>query len=298
MELVFLARVMPPTRLVLALAGAALLTGCPGAIDDPQRFRNGAGHCPDDFDVEADLFRATCAELGCHTGGPSLAAAGLDLGAPGVGPRLLAHRSRECGGRSLIDPYHLGDSYLVEKVDEDVPSCGDRMPSGLAPLNGIERVCLTEYLTALAASATADGAVPPVLDGATPAGDAGTPAPVTIEAEAMSLTGYEPDAVNAGVIRIPDLATTGTASATFEGIAATYRMTIHVWAEADGQSTLTVRAGGVQIADETYPLASADLEPVALGPYELQLAPGDVIELEGQVGGAAWARVDRLEIAP
>lgn len=158
------------------LAAAAILTGCPGSIDDPARFRNVGSTCPDDFDVEADLFRATCAQLGCHTGGPSLAAAGLDLGAPGVGQRLLSHRSAECGGRLLVDPNDLGASYLLEKVDRDEPECGERMPDGMAPLNATERACLGAYLEALAATVP-DGAVPPPLPdaGGPPPSDGGEP---------------------------------------------------------------------------------------------------------------------------
>lgn len=281
------------------LVAAGLLTGCPGSIDDPARFRNVAGQCPSDFDVEADLFRRTCAQLGCHTGGPTLAAAGLDLAAPAVGPRLLAHRSSECGGRPLVDLYHLGDSYLLEKVDEDVPECGERMPDGMEPLNPVERTCLDEYLQALVAAHGGDGAVPPPLDAGTPPPtDGGAARLRVVEAEGMTLDGYEPDAANPSVIRIPDGATTGTATHAFEGPAGAYRVTLHVWAESDGQPELTLRVGGAQIATETYPLATADLEPATLGPFPVELSTGAVIVLEGHATDAAWARIDRMELEP
>ncbi len=287
-----------PTAPTLALA-AALLTGCPGSIDDPSRFRNVAGTCPSDFDVEVDLFRQTCAQLGCHTGGPTLAAAGLDLGAPGVGPRLLAHRSSECGGRALVDPYHLGDSYLVEKVDEDVPACGERMPDGMEPLNPVERACLGEYLEALVASHAGDAAVPPPADaGAAAPEGGGAPRALTVEAEAMVLDGYAPDAASPAVIRIAEGATTGTATHAFDGPPGAYRVTVHVWAELDGQPELTLRVGGTQVATETFPLPATDLEPVALGPFPVELARGDAIVLEGHAAGNAWARIDRMELAP
>jgi hypothetical protein len=150
-----------PSRLARALiaACALVLAGCPGSIDDPSRFRAAANAiCPDDFDVERDLFARTCAQLTCHTGGPTLAASGLDLSAPGVRERLLMHTSADCAGRPLIDPERVEDSYLFVKVDQDSPPCGDRMPSGMAVLNPIERACLGEYVSALIAPS--DGGVP------------------------------------------------------------------------------------------------------------------------------------------
>lgn len=279
---------------------ALLMVGCPGSIDDPLEFRRGAANaCPDDFDVEQDLFERTCGDLGCHTGGPSVAAAGLDLAAPGVGERMLLHTSDECGGIALIDRQNVESSYLIAKLGDD-PLCGDRMPSGGGALNPTERACLDRYLDSLLRWANDAGLPPPEppVDAGAPSDAAMTAMPVTIEAEAMSLTGYAVDPEHAGVIRISDGATEGSASTTFTDAAARYTLHVHVGAEVDGQPTLTIRIGDEEVATETYPLGTEDVEPAVLGPYEVDLAPGDVITLEGQVDDGAWARVDRLELTP
>src|SRR5690606_1523924 len=129
-------------------------------------------------------------------------------------------------------------------------------------------------------------------------GDAGEPSPVTIEAESMTLSGYEVDSANAGLIRIPEGQASGTARAAFQGARSTYHVTIHARAEIDGQPTLILRIAEAQVAEETYPLATTVLEPATFGPYDVELAPGDEIVLEGRAADGAWARVDRLEVVP
>jgi hypothetical protein len=282
----------------LTLLGV-VLSGCPGSIDDPQPFREHiASTCPPDFDVERDLFRRTCGQLSCHTGGPQLSAAGLDLSAPGMGARLLTHVSgnEDCLARPLIDPTRsLEDSYLYEKLDEDQPSCGDRMPLGLPPLTRGERVCLDTYLRTL----MGDGGVPMPLDGGPPVEpDAGPPPSLWVEAEAMQLDGYVVDPVNPDLIRLPDGVATGTATTTFDGPARTYRLRIVVVLEADGQPQIAVRVDGTVAGTFTYPLSEVDFQPTTLGPVDVSLRPGSVIALEGTVGGMAWARVDQIEVAP
>ncbi|MEC7520395.1 MAG: hypothetical protein VYE22_11045 [Myxococcota bacterium] len=290
-------------RLTLLLLAAAALTGCPGSIEDPARFRAAAaGACPPSFDVEQDLFARTCGTLGCHTGGPTLAAAGLDLTTAGVGGRLLEQTSVECDGRPMIHPTDLGQSYLLDKLGED-PACGDPMPQGLPPLNGTERACLEQYLADLS------GLEVPSDAGVMPAGDAGDepppdggvgPAPetVTLQAEAMTLNGYVVDTADATLIRLPDGTTSGTATATFEGAAGSYALRLHGVTESDGAPRVTVRVAGEVVLEETYPLAAEGLEPRAFGPVDVALSPGDTIVIEGAAEANAWARVDRLELTP
>lgn len=280
-----------PSRL-LALAFVAVLSGCPGSIDDPTPFVEHEGSsCPDTYDVERDLFGGTCAQLACHSGG-SIAAAGLDLAAPNIGERIMAHRSVDCGGRALVNPADLEGSYMMEKVDAIEPACGDQMPSGLEPLSPIERTCLMEYLQALAGSV--DGGVPPALD----AGTIEPPlAPIEIEAEAMTLEGYVVDTVHPDLIRLPDTVPMGIASATID-TAGTYQLRVYAIREPDGQPSLSVRVGGVEVASETFALGTADIEPIVLGPYEVDVAAGDRIELVGASNMGAWARVDRVELTP
>ena len=311
-------------RLPSVLLAAVALSGCPGSIDDPSPFFAAAAtSCPSEYDVEVDLLQRTCGQLGCHTGGPSLAAAGLDLAAANVGDRLLAHTSAECGGRPLVDPSDFHDgSYLLVKVTDPDPPCGERMPAGMPPLNGTQMACLEQYLAELAGvSLDQDGAVPdvdagppPLMDDAGPPGDAGpptdagppldggpppTPEAVTYQAEAMTLTTYEVDAADTTLIRLPDGATTGSASVAFDGVPASYSLIVHAVAEADGQPTLRIHVAGALVATETYPLASgAANEPITFGPYSVTLAAGDEILLEGDANASAWARVDSVEVTP
>lgn len=293
------------------LALSTLLTGCPGRIDDPLAFREAAAaRCPSSFDVERDLFARTCGSLGCHTGGPTIAAAGLDLSTAGIRDRLMTHVSVDCDDRPLIEVGNMEGSLLMQKVGES-PPCGDRMPAGLPPLNPTEMACLTEYVASLTGDVGDGGMPPPPADAGAPTPyDAGAPtgpdagpgpAPteaVTFEAEAMTLDVYEVDAADATVIRLPDGSTTGTARATFDGAAGTYQLTVHAIAENDGTPTLTVRVAGTEVAAVTYPLTAAGLEPYAVGPYTVDLAPGDEILLEGFAESGAWARVDRVEVQP
>lgn len=112
----------PALRRVLPLGwllGAALWGACPGRLEDPERFRE----CV--IDVEVDIFRQTCATSGCHVAGPN-AAAGLDLTSPDVASRLL-NKPSTCNGKLFLSGPNEG--YLLEKVTQDTPACGTRMPA-------------------------------------------------------------------------------------------------------------------------------------------------------------------------
>lgn len=112
----------PGLRRVLPLGwvlGAALWVACPGRIEDPERFRECA------IDVEVDVFRQTCGASGCHVAGSS-AAAGLDLTSPGVASRLV-NKPSTCNGKLYLSGPDEG--YLLEKVSQDMPACGTRMPA-------------------------------------------------------------------------------------------------------------------------------------------------------------------------
>lgn len=112
----------PSLRRVLplgSLLGAALWVACPGRIEDPDRFRE----CQ--IDVEVDIFRQTCAASGCHVAGTN-AAAGLDLTSPGVASRLV-NKPSSCNGKLFLSGPDEG--YLLEKVSQEMPACGTRMPA-------------------------------------------------------------------------------------------------------------------------------------------------------------------------
>jgi hypothetical protein len=99
--------------------GAGVWLACPGHIDDPERFRQCA------IDVEVDVFRQTCGASGCHVAGAN-AAAGLDLTSPGVASRLV-NKPSTCNGKLYLSGPSEG--FLLEKVSQDMPTCGTRMPA-------------------------------------------------------------------------------------------------------------------------------------------------------------------------
>ena len=117
------------------LAVGALLTGCPGNLDRPERFFMDAGDCSD---VEKLIFIPTCGGAGCHES-PG-AANNLDLVTPGAAGRIKAAVST-CQGKPMA-------SFLLEKVKAS-PSCGASMPLGSDPLGPNELKCLEGYLSKL-----------------------------------------------------------------------------------------------------------------------------------------------------
>ncbi|MBF5044437.1 hypothetical protein FGE12_18705 [Aggregicoccus sp. 17bor-14] len=131
-----------PRLLLLGVAPLLLLAtaGCPGRLEDPERFGGDAvGTCT--LDVEKTLLPTSCGGGGCH--GASKPAANLDLESQGVGRRLVGVPSA-CGGKPLVS---AGTSYFLEKLEPD-PECGAQMPVG-AELSAYERGCLAQYVQGL-----------------------------------------------------------------------------------------------------------------------------------------------------
>lgn len=127
----------------LALAAWASLgaAGCPGDLERVERFAScGPGR------VE-EVLEASCGS--CHDATDP--EAGLDLVSPGVEARLLGEVSETpfCEGRLLIDPDAPADAVaahlMLDKL-QDSPSCGSRMPFGLAALADDERECLRRWI--------------------------------------------------------------------------------------------------------------------------------------------------------
>ncbi|GAC1351126.1 MAG: hypothetical protein NVS3B20_21750 [Polyangiales bacterium] len=88
-------RVLIPAA-VLA-AALSTLTGCPGSLDEPDRFRDaagggggGEGGPVDPCDVPAKILKPKCAtSSGCHSAADKTE--GLDLESPGLKARLVDH---------------------------------------------------------------------------------------------------------------------------------------------------------------------------------------------------------------
>ena len=137
-------RLRPCLPSLLLLLLLLTTTGCPGRLEDPERFEgDGAGVCT--LDVERTLLPTSCGGGGCH--GSSNPAGKLDLESPGVAQRLVNVTSG-CEGKPLVG---ANDSYLLEKLHPQ-PSCGALMPVG-TPLTAYERACIEQYVQDLMARA-------------------------------------------------------------------------------------------------------------------------------------------------
>ncbi len=126
----------------LTIFGAAiLLLGCPGELENPERFLDGGipQSCPD---IPSELFVQRCAGSICHEG--ANAAAGLDLISPNVENRLVDVPGRDCNGL-LADPVLPETSLLYLKL-LPLPDCGSPMPIGKPALNGFELECVREWI--------------------------------------------------------------------------------------------------------------------------------------------------------
>ncbi len=133
-------RTVLPT-FALAAASCLLFMGCPGELEDPERFLDGGipQSCPD---IPNGLFVKSCAGSICHEG--ANAAAGLDLIAPNVESRLVDIPGRDCPGL-LVDPVLPETSLLYQKL-LPLPGCGSPMPIGKPQLNGFELECVREWI--------------------------------------------------------------------------------------------------------------------------------------------------------
>jgi hypothetical protein len=128
---------------LLTIAGAScfIFLGCPGELENPERFIDGGfpQTCPD---ITTELFVKSCAGSICHEGANP--AAGLDLIAPNVESRLVNIAGRDCPGL-LVDPVLPEASLLYEKL-LPLPACGSPMPVGKPALNGFELECVREWI--------------------------------------------------------------------------------------------------------------------------------------------------------
>jgi hypothetical protein len=152
---------------LLPLAMTALAAGCPGVLEDPDRFLDAGTSfaCPD---IPGELFPKSCGGMICHEG--DKAAGGLDLVAPNVEARLIDKKARDCPG-ILLDPIVPEASLIYTKL-LPLPACGSPMPLGRPAFTLEERDCVRDWI----AEQTPTG---PEDDGGNmeDAGDAGDAAP-------------------------------------------------------------------------------------------------------------------------
>jgi hypothetical protein len=128
---------------VVPLLASAAVTGCPGALDNPDRFHDGSAGGSDNCGSIPQLFQQTCADASCH--GSADSSTGLDLRSNAVAERLVGvPGSAACGERLLIDPDDPANSLILLKLDEP-PPCGSRMPLG-SELTAEQKACVRTWI--------------------------------------------------------------------------------------------------------------------------------------------------------
>lgn len=126
--------------LLLIPALLPALAGCPGSLDNPERFKDGGG--ADCSDVPA-LLAMKCGTSGCHAS--SNPANGLDLASDDPMGRLSG-KAATGGMGTIIDPSAPEDSVLYQKLT-DSPPFGGRMPPG-APFDETTMACILSWIEA------------------------------------------------------------------------------------------------------------------------------------------------------
>jgi hypothetical protein len=121
------------------------------------------------------IFAAKCASTVCHDS--SSPQAGLDLSVANLQSVLVgvASADSDCSDRLLIDPNDVGNSFLLEKLENSVPECGDPMPYG-SVLPPADVACIRQWVESLGTGGppTGDGGGSPSLgdSGSVASGDA------------------------------------------------------------------------------------------------------------------------------
>ncbi|MDP3276625.1 MAG: hypothetical protein Q8Q09_15615 [Deltaproteobacteria bacterium] len=143
---------------IASLSALALLSGCPGKLDNWQDFvganEGGTTSCTIAVSmVEQQLVRPRCATSGCHDRGDR--AGGLDLQSPNIASRLVDQPSSSCSGRLLVNRASLGESHMLAKVSSD-PGCGRQMPLGAPALSVSEVACIRSWIGTLDPNAMTD----------------------------------------------------------------------------------------------------------------------------------------------
>jgi hypothetical protein len=148
----------------LSLGAAAAITGCPGHLENPDRFditgstgtgttdgasaggggvstsASGGNTCPD----VPKLFVMRCGTAGCHGGDAPVQ--GLDLASPNLASRVVGAMAKQCA-EPLADPMNPEGSVLYKKLKPS-PTCGpSQMPIG-AMLSTAEVACVKAWIAA------------------------------------------------------------------------------------------------------------------------------------------------------
>jgi hypothetical protein len=157
----------------------AVASGLVGACSGPDP--SSAQTCTADLvSIQESIFAKSCAQQGCHAAVEP--AAFLDLSSAGLEGRLVGRLSATCENRLLIDPGRPGQSFLLEKLNAEMPSCGARMPPA-GNLSAEEIACVEQWITGL-----------PIVNG-----DGGTDAPSCETCGGAGCVDLTTDSVNCGM---------------------------------------------------------------------------------------------------
>ncbi len=128
---------------LFAATAAALASACSGTDTQPTP----SNTCtPDLASIQETVFARSCSQQGCHASVEP--AAFLDLASPGLEKRLVGTPSGTCENKALVVPGNPAQSFLVEKVKQEMPTCGLRMP----PAGGLpaeEVSCIESWIADL-----------------------------------------------------------------------------------------------------------------------------------------------------
>jgi hypothetical protein len=138
-------------------SGAALLAGCPGTLDDKEKFTTTGmtGECPE---INAYL-KTNCGGAGCH--GPTMSASNLDLESPGIEERI-ADKPGLCAGllANTSDP----ESSLLYTKLLSPPGCNSQMPFLREPLPSNDVLCILMWLDTIAPGTPVDAGMQDAQD--------------------------------------------------------------------------------------------------------------------------------------
>jgi hypothetical protein len=136
---------------IVAAGVSAGLIACESEVakDAPPAVSAG---CPTTTEaLQTEVLAAACGTNGCH--GAIAPALGLDLMSPGLEERLVNASAAGCGEKLLVVPRDAASSYLLQKVLEHEPSCGERMPLG-TEMPATEAACIQNWIQSLPAAST------------------------------------------------------------------------------------------------------------------------------------------------
>ncbi len=148
---------------VLGFGGLLLLAGCPGNLEDPQRFEGAATDTgPAVPSCLTAVFSAHCGTSVCHSPG-NMPGGDLDLLSPGVASRLINVNADHAdvdmdGGTTCVQDKYVDTqtpaaSWLLLKLNGGQGTCGLAMPETGSALSTTELKCVSDWINSVAADA-------------------------------------------------------------------------------------------------------------------------------------------------